>query len=65
MDFGDALPLFMQLQTLGDTELTKLVARQVVLTTTERLQFECCTRKIQNIMFNMLEVCEFLSHGLM
>ncbi|KAK2378441.1 protein SDA1 protein [Trifolium repens] len=55
MDFGDALPLFMQLQTLGDTELTKLVARQVVLTTTERLQFERCTRKIQNIMFNMLE----------
>jgi hypothetical protein len=65
MDFGDALPLFIKVETLGDKVLTKLVAREVVMTTTERLQFERCTRKIQNIMFNMLEVCEFLSHGLM
>ncbi|CAJ2627919.1 unnamed protein product [Trifolium pratense] len=53
--FDEALPLFMELQTLDDKEITEMIYQQIVFTTTEYHGLLFTNRKFQNVMFSILE----------
>lgn len=59
VDFGEILSLFMELQTLGDHELRKLAFEHVVhciRRMNQKHKNEAANRKLQNILFALLQV---------
>lgn len=60
VDIRETLPLFLELQTLGDRALKKLAFSHVVHSIkrmNQKHKNEAKNRPLQNILFSMLQVC--------